>query len=205
MDFDREKKRLEQRLKAAQGKLEAATNRRKLLKQRLRTTSNTLRDKAEKWHRFGLAHHDREAGYTGEHALARMALRSMPFDDYVRYVRQYSDEGKRTLLSSEVAMVTSNLEQLTKVGQSILLRRDRAAYAKEQGEWEAWQERNPAQTSWRERKPSKGQLELVIRIAEAKELAAPEVLTRGQAHDWIAEHGGNPRLSGFQGQPGQVA
>lgn len=196
MDYDRERKRLEQQLEAARKRLEAATQRRKQLKQKLRTTTTNMRDKAEKWHRFSLADHDRLAGYTGEHAVARMALRSMPFEKYAQHVGQHSEGGKRSLLAAEVATVIANLEALTKIGQDMLLRRDRTRYEKEQREWEAWQKANPAETGWRERKPSKGQLELVMRIVEAKGLPVPAFLNRGEAHDWIAQHEGNPRLNG---------
>lgn len=194
MDFEREKKNLEKKLAAAQAKLEAATERRKAARQRLKSQEVQAKAKAEKWHRFSLAHHLREIGYEGEHAIALMSLRSMPLETYTKYVRSAVVEATEPMLASECRFIQANLAALTAAGNKILLKRDQDTYFREHQKWEDWQRANPGQTAWRQLNPGKQQIELVMRIVEAKGLATPTLATRGEAHDWISDQGGNPRL-----------
>ncbi len=194
MDFEREKKNLEKKLAAAQSRLEAATQRRKAARQRLKSQEVQAKAKAEKWHRFSLAHHLREIGYEGEHAIALMALRSMPLETYLKHVRSAVLETTEPMIASEHRFLQANLAALTTIGSKSLLKRDQEAYSREHRKWEDWQRANPEQTAWRSLMPGKQQMELVMRIVEAKGLATPTLATRGEAHDWISDQGGNPRL-----------
>lgn len=195
MDYDNERRRLEKRLEQAQARLEKQEAKKRLARRSVAAVQSEQRDSAEKWHRFALAHHDREAGYEGDHALARMALRAQPFDKYVNLIRPYVSLTTTALVQCELAAVIANLNAWTATGREILMQRDQAAYEKERHEWEEWQSANPAAIEWREREPTKGQLQLVRRIVEAKEIETPTLKTRGEAHDWIAANGGNPRLN----------
>lgn len=194
MDIEREKAKLEKALATAKAKLEAATQRRKAAKQRLRSQEVQAKDKAEKWHRFRLAHHLREAGYNGEHATALMALRALPFEKYVEYLRTQASQVSEPLIVIEYRFVNANLAGLNEAGNKRLLERDKARYHREQQKWNDWQQANPDALSWRTLKPSKQQAELVMRIVEADGVTMPDLVTRGAAHDWISAHGGNPRL-----------
>ena len=194
MDYEHEKKMLEKKLAAAQAKLEDATQRRKAARQRLKSEEVQAKAKAEKWHRFSLAHHLREAGYNGEHAIALMSLRSMPLEMYMKYVSPAVADPTEPIIASEYRFLQANLAALTEAGKKRLLKRDQENYNREKQGWENWQRTHPDQLSWRQLKPSKQQIELAMRIVEAKGLTAPTLTTRGEAHDWISAQGGNPRM-----------
>lgn len=202
MDYDREKKKLEAQHQAAKLRLEKEDAKRRALKRQLMATAARLNDRAEKWHRFALAYDDRQLGYTGEQAIARATLRAMQFDKYVELVRKQASDGTLSLVAAELATVLKHMDQLTARGREVLLRRDRSAYEKDLSEWQDWHRQNPDNNDWRSRKATKGQNRLIDRIAEVRDLAAPQLLNRGEAHDWIAQHGGNPRLASDQPSAG---
>ncbi len=195
MDYEREKKKLEAQHEAAKTRLEKEEAKRKALKRELRASAAKLEDRAEKWHRYALAHNDRLMGYTGEQAIARAYLRAMPFEKYVDLVRKQSSGGTMSLVAAEFATVTKHVGQLTEFGRAVLLERDRSAYEKELSGWQEWHRHNPGKDGWRSRKPSKGQIMLIERIADDRGVGVPSLLNRGDAHDWIEQQGGNPRLA----------
>lgn len=195
MDYEREKKKLEAKQQAAKARLEREDAKRKALKRQLMATTARLEDRAEKWHRYALAHDDRMVGYTGEQAIARAYLRAMPFDKYVELVRKQSSDGTLSLVAAELATVIKHMDRLTEFGREALLKRDRLIYRKELLEWQEWHCQNPEQNDWRGRNATKGQIMLIERIAEGRDIAVPQSLKRGEAHDWIEQHGGNPRLA----------
>lgn len=195
MDFEREKKKLEAQHKAAKPRFEKEDAKRKALKRELLATTARLEDRAEKWHRYALAYDDRMIGYTGEQAIARGFLREMPFDQYSDLVRKQSNDGTMSLIAAELATVNKHFDRLTELGREMLLKRDRFIYDKELAEWQEWHRQNPDKDDWRSRKPSKGQFMLIERIAEDRKVSVPQLTDRGEAHDWIEQHGGNPRLA----------
>ena len=195
MDYEREKKKLEAQHQAAKLRLEREDAKRRALKRQLMATAARLEDRAEKWHRFALAHADRMIGYTGHQAIARDYLRAMSFDQYVDLVRRQAGDGTISLVAAELATVIKHMDRLTTHGNEVLLRRDRSAYEKNLSEWQNWHRQNPDKNDWRSRKVTKGQSLLIDRIVEFQNVTAPQLLNRGEAHDWIARHGGNPRLA----------
>ena len=203
MDYEYEKKKLEAQLHAAKQRLEKEDVKRRTLKRELHATAAKLNDRAEKWHRYALSYDDRMKGYTGEQAIARAYLRNMPFDKYAEYVRAHSNDGKLSLVASELATVTRNLEKLNEYGRDDLLKRDQLSYKKEHSEWQRWQSQNPNENDWRSRKASKGQNMLIARIVDTHNIESPPLLNRGDAHDWIAQNGGNPRFAQIQSPAGQ--
>lgn len=198
MDYDYEKTKLEAQLQAAKQRLELEDAKRRTLKRELIAAAAKLNDRAEKWHRYALAHDDRMKGYTGEQAIARAYLRNMPFDKYAKLVREQSNDGALSLVDAELATVIRHFDQLTKRGREVLLERDHADYENDHSEWQKWQFQNPDKKNWRGLKASNGQNMLIGRIAEALNILAPKMLNRGDAHDWIAMHGGNPRFADNQ-------
>jgi hypothetical protein len=198
MDYDEEKTKLEAQLQKAKQRLEREDAKRRTLKRELMATTAKLNDRAEKWHRYALAYDDRMKGYTGEQAIARAYLRNMPFEKYVRLVSEQSNDGLLSLVDAELATVNRYVDQLTKRGRKVLLERDHADYEKDLSEWQKWQLQNPDRKNWRGLKASNGQNMLIGRIAEALNIPAPKMLNRGEAHDWIAQRGGNPRFADNQ-------
>ena len=198
MDYDYEKKKLEAQLQAAKQRLEREDAKRRTLKRELMAAEAKLNVSAEKWHRYALAYDDRMKGYTGEQAIARAYLRNMPFDKYVKLVRELSNDGSLSLVDAELATVIRHIDQLTKRGREVLLERDHADYEKDVSEWQKWQRLNPDKKNWRDLKPSTGQNMLIGRIADTLNILAPQLLNRGRAHDWIARKGGNPRFANNQ-------
>ena len=198
MDYDYEKKKLEAQLQTAKQRLEREDAKRRTLKRELAAKTAELNNRAEKWHRYALAHDDRMKGYTGEQAIARACLRNMTFEEYVKLVSKQSNDGLLSLVDAELATVTRYVDQLTKRGREVLLERDHADYEKDLSEWQKWQLQNHYRKNWRGLKASNGQNMLIVRIAEALNILAPKMLNRGDAHDWIAMHGGNPRFADNQ-------
>lgn len=77
----------------------------------------------------------------------------------------------------------------------MLLKRDRSAYETEHSEWQEWNRQNPEQNDWRVRNATESQIMLIERIAEDRGVEMPQSPKRGEAHDWIEQHGGNLRLA----------
>lgn len=57
-----------------------------------------------------------------------------------------------------------------------------------------WAENGDSFGRWRKRPPTRQQEEVVAAICEIRDLPIPELLTRGDASDFIDAHGGNPRF-----------
>ena len=195
MDYDYEKKKLEAQLQTAKQRLEREDAKRRTLKRELSAKTAELNNRAEKWHRYALAYDDRMKGYTGEQAIARAYLRNMPFDKYAHYVSAHSNDGKLSLVDAELATVKRYLDKFTEYGRDDLLKRDQLSYKKECSKWQQWQNQNPNENDWRSRKASKGQNMLIARIVDTYNIESPPLLNRGDAHDWIAQNGGNPRFA----------
>lgn len=150
--------------------------------------------KAEGWHRHALAWLDRDAGYTGEMASARVYLRSLPFADYVKVIAAHATAGGRNI-DAEVAAVAANLEEWTRKGDDLLLDRARRDYAAEVESFRQWEKDNPDRKGWRGQPSTRLQWFQISRNAERLGLDMPVRLNRGEAHDWIEAHGGNLRLA----------
>lgn len=198
MDYDREEMRRRREYEealAAQKKLEEKLT---SLKRAARTAKGRLLSsttKSETWHRMSLAWLDREAGYNGEMASARVYLRELPFRDYVRALEPFVlSMPEATNLAIEVAAVAANLSDWTVKGDTLLLERAKRDYASENASFAAWQREHPEHEAWRKKPPTRSQGFLITRIAAAQYIEPPLRVNRGEAHDWIARHGGNPRL-----------
>lgn len=198
MEYDREELRrrreYEQAL-AAQKKLEEKLAE---LKRAARSAKGRLlaTTRSETWHRMSLGWLDRDAGYTGEMASARVWLRSQPLRTYMDVmVRTAEIMPGATNLEIEVAAVTANLEDWTAKGDAILLERAKRDYAADMASFAAWQRENPGQDGWRRKPATRAQNFLLARMGLALGLEPPLRMNRGDAHDWITTHGGNPRLA----------
>ncbi len=176
-----------EKLKRQEEKLEAA---RKALA-RARASSA---DKHEKWHRYKLAYHDREAGYEGKHADARDELRRLPVWQYYQAVfAGLANESPISLVEAERAAVERNFDDLTAAANARYLERDQAAYLEALAKWQAHDRANPAGLRWRSKAATREQWYLIDRIIKAAGIDRPGKMTRGEAHDWIEANGGNPR------------
>lgn len=198
MEYDREaarRRRDYQKALAARTKLEeklARLNREtRNAKSRLLATT-----KSEQWHRMTLGWLDREAGYTGEMASARVWLREQPIQDYVQLLVPFAHAMHgASSIAIEVAAVRANLEDWTTRGDALLLDRARQAYADDLESFRQWQRDNPNQEGWRRKPATRAQGFLVSRTAAALGIDPPRRMTRGDAFDWIDRHGGNLRLN----------
>lgn len=199
MEYDREEMRRRREYEealAAQKKLEE-----KLagLKRAARTAKGRLLSsttRSETWHRMSLGWLDRNAGYDGEMASARVYLRWLPIHDYLQALLPFAAEmpDDAANVEIEVAAVRANLDDWTARGNALLLDRAKRDYAAEAASFAAWQRDNPGRDAWRKKPPTRSQGFLVARMAAALNLEPPTRMNRGDAHDWIADHGGNPRL-----------
>lgn len=200
MEYERERTKLEKELARADARLQAEKEKIKQLKRIKRQTEIVIKEKAEKWHRFSLAYDDRQAGYTGEMAVARAYLRSLPFAEALALIRPHAGSPGMSFVDAELAAVQAELDELTAKGREILLARARKAYEAERDSWEEWRSKNPDRNDWRTKPASKMQLKLIERIVIYREIEErPGKLNRGEAHDWIQEHEGNPRFGPGRG------
>lgn len=198
MDYDRNEGRRRRELEkalAAKKKLEARfaelTRKARTAKSRLLATT-----RHESWHRHALAWLDRDAGYDGEMASARVWLRTLPIHDYIAVLVPHAEAMPDTSnIQIEVAAVRANQTEWTEKGDALLLERARRDYVAELESFRAWQRDNPDKKDWRTRPPTRTQLFLISRNAARLGIDEPFNLDRGGAHDWIEAHGGNLRLT----------
>lgn len=195
--FDDEEARRRRELEAA--RQEEAKLREKLdkLKQKTRSAKSRLNSttKHETWHAHRLAHLDRLAGYTGEMASARIFVRSLSFGDYFNALRPFAENmNTSNVLEIEFAAVQHNLDAWHVEGEKIVLDRERKAVEADRAKWEEYQSKHP-DMRWRERPMTRRQYFLVLRTADHLGVEAPRTnLTRGEAFDWLDQHGANLRL-----------
>ena len=145
---------------------------------------------------MALAWLERDAGYTGEMAAARVWLRRQPLDAYIKLVAPFAAAMPgATIIAAEFAAVRAHLDEWTKRGEALLLDRASRAYAEDVAAFRIWQRDNPGSDAWRRKAMTKSQGFLIGRMVAALDLEPPARMNRGEAHDWIEQHGGNPRLA----------
>ena len=195
-DKDEERRRRElEALKAKEAKLReelASLNKEKqTAKSRLLSTT-----RHENWHVRRLASLDMLMGYVGEMASARIYVRSLSLDDYVAALRPFAVlmPGADNL-SIEIAAVKANYDEWHRLGEEIVLERERTAAAADHASWVEWRAKNPEQNDWRGKPMTRRQYFLVSRTADYLGIRMPGQMTRGEACDWLESHGGNLRLA----------
>lgn len=162
--------------------------------------------KSEQWHRMTLGWLDREAGYTGEMAPARVWLRHQSIHDYIELLAPHAATMPgATNLDIEVAAVRANLDDWSARGEAMLLDRAKAAYAEDLAGFARWQREHPGEDGWRRKPATRAQGFLVNRTAATLGIDAPLRMTRGDAFDWLERHGGNLRLGGSDTPDGAAA
>lgn len=158
--------------------------------------------RSEQWHRMALAWLERDVGYTGEMAAARVWLRHQPLDAYIELVAPFAAAMPgATIIAAEVAAVRAHLDEWTKRGEALLLDRASRAYAEDVAGFRVWQRDHPDNNAWRRKAMTKSQGFLIGRMVAALDLEPPARMNRGEAHDWIEQHGGNPRLAAASADP----
>jgi hypothetical protein len=207
LDYDRNEARRRRELEKALADKKKLEARFAELARKARTAKSRLlaTTRHESWHRHALAWLDRDAGYDGEMASARVWLRSLPIHDYIAALAPYVEAMPNAPnIAIEVAAVRANLSDWTESGDALLLDRARREYAAELESFREWQRHNPDKKSWRNRPPTRTQLFLINRNATRLGIDAPFNLDRGDAHDWIEAHGGNRRLADTVVDEGQA-
>ena len=122
MEYDKEearRRRALEKAEAARAALEArlAEAKREARSAKARLLATT---KSENWHRQALAWLDRDAGYTGEMASARVYLRNLPIVDYVAALAPFAEAmPQATNIAIEVAAVTANVVDWTEKGDEL--------------------------------------------------------------------------------------
>lgn len=197
MDYEREEMRRRREYEQAKAAQDKMLEKLAELKRAARSAKNRLlaTTRSEQWHRMTLGWVDREAGYTGEMASARVWLRSQPLRTYVDLMVQAAQGmGSATNLEIEVAAVQANLDDWTARGDALLLERAKRDYAADAASFAAWRREHPDHESWRRKAPTRARGFLIARMTVALDIEPPLRPNRGEAHDWIAARGGNPRL-----------
>ncbi|WP_257555392.1 hypothetical protein [Sphingobium sp. CFD-2] len=196
MHYDREESRRRRLLEKAQAEQKELEQKLAKQKQVARNAKARLlaTTRSEQWHRMSLAWIDRDAGYDGEMATARVWLRNMPPNDYIAIIAKFAEKmPDATNLQVEVAAVQANREAWNFMGDMLLLDRAKQAYAADAAKFRAWQQEHP-DSGWRKKPATRSQGFLISRMCAVLEIEAPTRMNRGEAHDWIERNGGNPRL-----------
>lgn len=200
MDFDREAAR---RSREYEEKLDIQRElERKLaeLKREARSAKSRLlaaTTKSEPWHKFTLGSLDRDAKYAGEQASARLYVRSLSWEDYCPLMAGMAARmpaGTRNI-DIEYALVCEHEESWSSMGDALLLQRAKVAYTADVASFRKWERENPDSDGWRRKPATRGQGFLIARMAQTLGIDPPTRLNRGDAHDWITDHGGNLRLA----------
>lgn len=89
----------------------------------------------------------------------------------------------------------ANHDEWHRLGEEIVLERERKAAAADRASWEEWRAKNPGQNQWRGKPMTRRQYFLISRTADHLGIRMPGQMTRGEACDWLEAHGGNLRLS----------
>lgn len=198
MDYDATEARRRREYAAAIAVERRAAERLAEIKRRARNAKGRLLSttRSEQWHRMTLAWLERDAGFTGEMASARVWLRHQPLDAYIALVAPFAAaQPGATVIAAEVAAVRTHLEEWTKRGEALLLDTASRAYAQDVAGFRVWQRDNPDSDAWRRKPMTRSQGFLIGRMVAALDLEPPARLNRGEAHDWIEQNGGNPRLA----------
>lgn len=198
MEYDRKEERRRRDLEKALAAKKKLEEKKAELDRKARAAKSRLlaTTRHETWHRMRLAWLDREAGYDGEMASARVWLRNLPISDYLQALAPFAHAmPDATNIQIEVAAVRDNLADWTAKGDALLLERAKRDYSAEVAGFRQWQEAHPGKTNWRSKPATRNQLFLISRTAAAHGVEMPRRLNRGEAHDWLEVHGGNRRLS----------
>jgi hypothetical protein len=195
--YDKDEVRRARQLRVAEARVakardELAHQQREARAAKSRLVSTT---KHENWHARRLSHLDRLAGYDGEMASARIYVRSLSWRDYVEALRPYAEiMPNSNNLEIEIAAVRDNFASWHERGETIVLDREVAAAASDRESWERWQREHPGSDDWRKKTMSRRQWFLISRTVDILEIEMPGRLTRGEAAEWLNQHGANLRL-----------
>lgn len=134
--------------------------------------------------RLGIRYDDRDA---------LRAIIAMPLDEFVDAFP--NEEGGSQSIGEVIAQqVAAHRDRLTAIGKDILFERQKAKHEEDCARWEA-QSEAVKQGKWRAARPTRDQRIRMIRTADQLQIELPGELTRGEAHDWIRDHGGNLRYN----------
>lgn len=96
----------------------------------------------------------------------------------------------------ELAAISRDFDELTAAAKARYFERDLAAYQEALAKWQAHDRANPGRPGWRAKPVTREQWFVIDHIVSAKSVPAPSARQmRGEAHDWIEAHGGNPRYA----------
>lgn len=197
MEYDREEARRRREYEKALANKKKLEDRLAELNRKARSAKSRLlaSTNSEKWHRFSLAWLDRDAGYSGEMASARVWLRSQQILAYVELLTPFAQATPNASnIAIEVAAVLANLDDWTTKGDALLLEKAKRDYVTDAASFAAWEREHPDDDGWRKKPSTKAQGFLIGRTVAALGIDQPVRMNRGEAHDWIAAHGGNRRL-----------
>lgn len=126
-----------------------------------------------------------------EHRDTLRGVLEMPVEDFCAAISTIDIDESRTVGKVLAWLVTSDLGPFAEFGTAALHRRREDAYDADCASWQA----QPASVKngvWRRQTPSRGQRMLMIRMAQTLNVPLPGDVSKGEAAEWIAKHGGNP-------------
>jgi len=131
-------------------------------------------------------------GYDQRHAWRGVLETTLA--SFVAVVAGADAEDNLTVGQALAWIVTRDVGPLSEFGEAALHQRRAAAYGANCASWDA---QPPAvkQGPWQRKSPSRGQRMLMIRMSRILDVPLPGNVSRGEAAEWIARHGGNPNYS----------
>lgn len=128
--------------------------------------------------------------------LALLGLISQA-SDALRLLAQFRCESDRTLMDP--------ISRILKHPDHFPILRQRGAALRWEWNFELYQEevaafaqsksaRNP-NAAWRRKSPTRRQIYLIGEVVRCFRVSPPALCTRGEAYEWLREHGGNPRFA----------
>lgn len=132
-------------------------------------------------------------GLRQEDQHAWRGVLEMSLCGFAEATSRMDDQLQLTVGKAIARLVKPDLGALSSFGEATLFMRQADAYKADCDSWAAQSERVKV-GSWRKRPPTRGQRLLMIRMSQSLNIPLPEEITRGEAADWIAAQGGNPRF-----------
>jgi hypothetical protein len=131
-------------------------------------------------------------GYDHQHAWRGVLETS--FVSFAAMITEVAAKEKLTVGRALAWAITRDLGPMAEFGEVALHQRRAAAYEADCASWKA-QSDAVKNGRWQLKSPSRGQRMLMIRMSHILDVPLPGNVSRGQAAEWIARHGGNPSYS----------
>lgn len=157
-----------------------------------KTASETHSDDADKYALGGIMWN---YGFRRGDAPALDALLTMSPGEFVEACATNRIAPSARVGSALAMLVDVNPAGLHSRGKALELDRRRDSYRRARHDWEENGDNGP-NAKWRSRTVTRNQRFLIAEVCASAQIEPPELMTRGQAADWLESQGAHPHLRG---------